>query len=259
MKKKRKIVYPLNREKRKQKLTAKQSMKEFIIQFFTNKFTLAIATGLIVGSVFGLISLNILKNEQGEANFTDGQVFSSNKETKTAEADEQLLSFEYPTFYVIQNGLFHKRENAEQIQAQLQGQNISSFIWERKDEFYVLHSIHQTASLAEEHKAKLDNLQVDAYVKQWDMLVTNKKVSKEEEVWLEQFLTVWSETVGQVNNKKEIETKQWEKLLQTDYQSDLIASLQEKILERQAKLEQEERVYVDLLAILFHVEQALGE
>src|SRR5699024_3335052 len=218
MKKKRKIVYPSMRETRKQKLTDKQSVKEYIMQFFTNKFTLSIATGLIVGSIFGFISLNILKDEQGVASFKEGQAFHSNKATEEAAGEKHPLSLEFPTFYVIQNGLFHERENAEEIQDQLREKNISSFIWERKDEYYVLHSIYHTASLAEKHKMKLDTLQVDAYLKQWDMLLKNKSVTKEEEVWLEQFLTVWSASVEQVNNEKKLDSRQWETLLQADYQ-----------------------------------------
>lgn len=259
MKKKRKTIYPSIRDKRQRKLKETQSIKQSIILFLTNKVTLSITTGLLVGSVFGLISLNILKDEQGDISFSDEEAVNTQLTAKATADDKQTLSFEDPSFYVIQNGLFHERENAENTQIQLQGKNIPSFIWEREGQFYVLHSIYKTRTLAEQGKGNLESTDVDAYVKEWDMLVTDKNVSKEEQEWLEQFLTIWSETVGQVNDKKEIEVKQWQPLLQTDYQSDLITSVQNEILEMQGNLERKEQTYVSLLAILYHVEQALGE
>lgn len=107
----RKYNYSINKKARKKGISthpSKDSFKQKVI----NKHTLAILSGLIVGSLFGFIALKLLKDNGQSAATNDAHSIELTT-TSVASNYSMILSLDIPDMYIIQLGLYQDVKNAE--------------------------------------------------------------------------------------------------------------------------------------------------
>ncbi|WP_173916006.1 hypothetical protein [Halobacillus sp. Marseille-Q1614] len=130
--------------------------------------TLSIVTALVVSLVLGFILLKIFVAA------TDGGTLSqplTPEGTATAAGQAGQVTLEIPGLQtiVIQSGVFSSAEKAEEWQSNLQDQSISSIIWKKDDQYFLLSGSEDLSSdmkgLAEDYSAK----NIPTYTKEWEV------------------------------------------------------------------------------------------
>src|SRR5690625_1250445 len=74
------------------------------------KIVFAISSSLIIGLVFGLITLKMLKQEDPE----QANILNSSASKQEEQSEENITQFDSIGVYVIQGGVFSEKENASQ-------------------------------------------------------------------------------------------------------------------------------------------------
>lgn len=233
-------------------------IKRVLVRIILNKMVLAVFAGLVVGSFFGLTSLHLLTDTDDTHVFQE-QPFSKNQTTQTSSADT-LTSFtlDIPSVYVIQVGLFHERENAELRKRQLERGKIVTFIWQRGEEFFLLHSLHSDETKAKQVNEQLSDESVDAFVKKWDMPEVNKQITSDEQQFVEQFIRLWEQSLQKVELGEAISIEKWKDLHERENDSTLISTFQLKLEDIMPNLQNEKVNSIALLQLLFLLEKNLS-
>lgn len=260
MKKRPKKVYQSIRGRQKGRDFSEpfDRLKRLIDRILLNKIVLAVAAGLIVGSLFGLTSLHVLTNNSDAHVFQEETETAQETHTPSSEPMTEIV-FDISDLYVIQVGLFHERENADLRKRQLERGNIPTFIWEREGEFFLLHSIHTSESSAKKINEELQEKSLEAFVKKWDMPQLDKKVTPDELTFIEKYILMWEESVKQLEAGSSIQLAKWEALQQEETDSPLISTIQIKLADSLPNLQDENLRHLAPLQLLFLLEKILTE
>lgn len=229
-------------------------VKRFAGRLMINKLMLAIVSGVIVGTIFGLTALHMLNNDEGQHAFHEAHSNHSQVSTTSSDGMNEI-DLDMPNIYVIQIGLFHERENAEVSKGQLERRNIKSFIWERKDEYFLLHSAYRSEAKAKAKHEQLQEDQLETFVKTWDMLSIEIQVTQDEQAWLQEYVSLWDESFEQFEAKESIAVADWEALLEKDYESEIITEIQRKVIDIVPNLQTSDQAESTLLSMLMQFER----
>lgn len=261
MKKRPKNLYKSiqGRKHDRTKLLSLNKIKRMLEKIILNKIVLAVVAGLIVGSIFGLTSLHLL-TDNSDAHVFQEQPSSKEQPTQTSSTDTLTnITFNIPSVYVIQVGLFHERENAELRKRQLQRGKVTTFIWRRSEQFFLLHSLHSDESKAKQINEKLHDDSVEAFVKKWDMPKTTKRVTSGEQQFIEQFARLWEQSLHEIEADGSIPIEKWQELQRRENDSSLISAIQLKLENVLSNLEDKHFSDIDLLQLLFLIEESVTE
>lgn len=248
----KKRKHPMQSESRTEKI------KQFISQLFLNKFITAIGAGLIVGTVFGFTALHFLTNDISEQVMHEEQANGQRVNSTTSTADERApLSITFPTVYVIQVGLFHERENARLKQDQLKRRNINTFIWQRNDEYFLLHGIFSTQLKAQEANGTLQDDAIQSFVKEWVISEANKHVTDVEANFIEQYVQLWKKSFEQFELAGQVSVQTWKPLQEEAVESEMITEIQLQLNSLLSDLQEENSDDVTLLQMLQLLEKMI--
>lgn len=230
--------------------------RQIFRNLLTNKLIIAIVSGVFVGTMFGLTVLYMLNTDQAETAIDERGASPAASSSLSSEA-MVALDLDMPSIYVLQVGVFHERENAELTKRQLERRKIDTFIWERDEQYFLLESVHDKEAAAKSHYERLQEKQIDTFVKKWDISLRNQRVTENERIWLEQFISLWNQSLEQSTNDQAIALSQWEKLIEEELDSTPISDLQIKVKDHLPKLENKEASSLTLLKILQEIEKII--
>lgn len=234
-------------------------IKRVLERIVLNKIVLAVVAGLIVGGLFGLTSLHLL-TDNSDAHVFQEQPSSKEQPTQTSSTDTLTnITFDIPSVYVIQVGLFHERENAQLRKRQLQRGKVETFIWQRSEDFFLLHSLHSDESKAKQINEKLHDNSVEAFVKKWNMPELNKRVTPDEQQFIEQFARLWEQSLHEVETDGPIPIDKWQDLQQREIDSTFISAIQLKLGNVLPDLDDKNVSRIALLKLLFLIEENTAE
>lgn len=241
----------------KQKLTNRNVKRNFFFDRLSiianNRLIIAISGGVLVGIIFGLITLQLLSEkpsvdvaeQQEKVNATEGP-----KQENGITLSETLLD----DFYVIQIGLFSDRANAEAQKEQLITKNIDSFIWERDGKYFLLHGIFSKENKAKEKAKKLEKNNIELFVKDWNLKLQDIHVTEEEKEWLEELFTLFSDSI---QKERLADTSRWKILFNERANSERIEQVQQTLQSITESNEQATGEMNQLLTMMYAVERYL--
>src|SRR5699024_336024 len=116
--------------KRWSKMHALQKRLGRLISSRTKAILLSVAASLLIGILFGMISLQMAEKDSSRAETKNTSVDIANGTEKNAT----LKSFEPFTFYVIQAGVFTDSNNAQKWANLYDESGYPTIEWEREEE-----------------------------------------------------------------------------------------------------------------------------
>lgn len=235
-----------------------EKIYQLINKYIWNKLVLAIAAGLIVGSVFGLTILHYVTNDGAKATMSEEQTIGQAVNSSPQVSDEhERLEVTVPDFYVIQIGLFHERENASMKKRQLQRRNIETFIWQRQDEYFLLHGPFSTQSKAQTANERLQAESVQSFVKEWQIIEPDIEVTTKEADYLDQYVQLWIQSLEQFEAEGHIPLEAWQLLMEKGNDSQLITDLQLSFRQLLADAKEEQLAFGILLQSIYEFEKVV--
>lgn len=257
--KNKKYALEILRKKRKVNRSYNFSIKIYLKKVLMNRFILSITSGLIVGVVFGLLSLHILLNETAETAGNNGQAtdISANLDNDEKESD-LTATVELPDIYVVQVGLFQNNENALENKRTLSASQVPAVIWERDQQFYMFAAVHSKQALAKEVIDKLSDKDIESFVKQWKIKTDSQSLNNEERGWIKQFVTLWIDTLHKLESEQNFPIDKWQQLAdKSPKNSEKLSRLQSIINETLKDVKEDSNNYITLLHVLYEFEKTM--
>ena len=217
-----------------------------------NKIVFAICSSLLIGLTFGFIILNMLKQEDPEqASILNAT--TANKQEKQINGDTS--PFEAVEFFVVQSGVFSEQQNALNWAESFKKKQVPVVVWEREGNYYLFAGVFQSEASAKSFADQMDELGLDAYVKQWNTKEGQLALNKADHAVIQSFLKTWKESLQSVEKDGSLAQEGWDHLLnmQVKELDDFISTVT-KELEQQGN-ERENR-YI-LLKLMTEFEQLL--
>jgi len=213
----RKRPVQFHKQKKLEKLGSGKKNK--LPQHFKNKSQLkkimfAIGSSIFIGIIFGLVTLKMLEQEDPEqTSVLHSTTNDEEKDVQNEQTDKQARTMESFSFYIIQGGVFSDKENANKWGENFQQLDFSAITWAREDDFYVISGVHETKEAAMEAADEMDELGLEAYVKEWKISEGELQLSESEYEWIHSFLEIWNTSLQRVDSEDSISTEAWEELL----------------------------------------------
>lgn len=183
---------------------------------FLKPIVLAITSAVIIGSLLGFLMLRIFVDVEADkagqaSNNLPAQAVNGNSETSLGTTS---ISLEPLKAHVLQAGIFSEAANAEEWAENYASKGISTMIWQRDNQYFLLAGIATTQDqakvLAEEMKQEQS---VDIFVKEWSTIAGETEVSTLEQEWIVKFQQVWLESITSLTDQGSVTTESWSNLL----------------------------------------------
>lgn len=225
-------------ERKKNNIIANKTITYNIFKtILFNRFFFAIASGITIGIIFGLISLHFLTES--------GQSLSSSSDhlsVSTPASNESINSVKKESItiqglYVIQLGLFQEEKNASMSQQNFKKQQIETVVWARNNEHFVFHSIYLTEQKAKEKVLQLAEKDIDSFVKPWSVTIDFTNINDEEYEPIKAFVSLWEKSIEQIDSGYEIQLNDWHSWLENVPDSPFIEHI-ETLFEQKSSLDQ---------------------
>lgn len=226
-KRKRKVIHP-KIVQRGNKRSLLDKSKQRLLSAIFNKITIPLFAGLIIGIIFGLSALHIVKQKGTSEPFTEAPATYSQKTEPASSEDTIPLQIELPPLYVVQIGVFNEYENAEASRRELASDDVASYVWERDSAYYVLHDVYRTEEAALTKQEDLEEKAIPSMVKSWEIMSDNLNIMAGEEKWFDQYITLWQQSFNRLEEGEAPPVEKWEILLNENTDSQRITAIQEK-------------------------------
>lgn len=192
-------------------------VKSIVKKIFAHRIFISITSGVFVGLIFGFIILFMFNNEEYEhistATNKNNELVDHAGKSDHKVNKEQL----YFSFKVVQVGLFNNEANALRVKQQLEEKRVSSFVWKRQDEYYLFTNLYSEDSSMDKHdETILDELQIDYFLKQWDLALATDNLSSKDEKWLQEIVFLIEETILKETAHTLSTKEKWEYFLQNN-------------------------------------------
>ncbi|WP_042223329.1 hypothetical protein [Oceanobacillus manasiensis] len=175
---------------------------------------ITIASALGVGTLLGVILLQMFSSIDPELPTNSNAAVPAEVETADEENKNAEIAFESMSAFVLQAGVFSGRENAAEWAETYKESGVSTVLWEKDNQFYLLAGIAQDKEGAIELRDEITKDGLEFYVKQWSTEAGKLKVSEENKGWLEQLQTNWLEARNELTNERPLDKEVWENLNQ---------------------------------------------
>src|SRR5699024_4530407 len=135
------------------------------------QLTIAISLAVIIGTIFGFIMLKIFGTiDNGMISQGNNPIVSvENSSEKEENAKKDVMKTELPGIqaYILQGGVFSRKENAKKFEEDYQGNGVMTMIWKRDNKFFLIIGLYH--SLKEEIKLAINKEynNIDVFVKEW--------------------------------------------------------------------------------------------
>lgn len=218
---------------------------------------IAIVSAIVIGVGMGFIMLNMFAGIDEDANPGNGSVSSAFTDEANDRAPDKSTASENVTLdsiqaFVTQGGVYTSENNARDEAKTYQDAGFATMIWEREGNFFLLAGIADSEELAKNVATKLDENQLEAYVKRWSTIETEKQLDEMEQKWLQAFTEFWQESLKKASNKEAISVSAWNGLLdaypeQASNLSNFLENL--KQISKQIEASDEQKAQIILLEL----------
>lgn len=159
----------------------------------------SIIMSLIIGSIFGVISLQMADKDSGMAvESTKQTVDVSNQEEETNIATHSPESI---SFYVVQAGVFSEEANAKKRIELFEEAGYSNVIWKKEQEIYLLTGISASKDSIKKLANEMQEEDFDVFVKEWEVKTAEQDMEKQAATYLESFLSAWNQSLEDKNKQ----------------------------------------------------------
>lgn len=177
-------------------------------------FIFAIISAIVIGSLFGIVMLHLLKGiDHNPSDAMSNGLENNEAETNEKESENKGFTheLEFLKAFVIQAGVFSERTNAENF-ASLH-EEVPTVIWERENQYFLFIGIARTKEQGEELKAEYDDSDLELYVKEWS--IEKEHVVEDDEVkeWIYSFQSLWEKTLQSISEQDTFFVKDWQRLI----------------------------------------------
>lgn len=210
-------------------------------EYFLKPVIIAIVSAIVIGSILGIIMLNLFVNlDNGPTNTITGNAPVTNNNTNTkekaAEKGKATVTLASMNAYVLQAGVFSEESNAKEFASTFENTGFTPFIWSQDGQYFVLTGITNTEEKAKQLAVNFSEQNKEVYVKNWTVEEVETDLTTSEHKWIETFHETWTDSLTAISEQNSIPVKKWNSLLQ-DYpqQSDKITPIVKGI---QADIEQ---------------------
>lgn len=198
------------------------------------KIIFAVCSSLFIGTIFGIIILQMSKQE--EPNDTTLLNISTNG-NQEQEEEKQIKQLDAIYLYVVQAGVFSEKENAEQWGTKYKNLRFPAFSWQRNNEYYVLTGIASTEQIASQYAKEMDSQGLDVYVKEWEISEVKQQVTEVDYQLLHSFVEQWRDALHTFENDGKSD-KEWSNVFkQTNELSDPFQQFHETVLQSVQELD----------------------
>lgn len=212
---------------------------------------ISIASAVVIGSLLGVIMLNMFKSIDDDNVSVSGNAVSEVKNDSDKDTGASVKLGEL-TAYVLQAGAFAEEANAIEWGKTYEQAGFQTETWQKDDQYFLLVDIAATKESAMELAAELEQQGFDIYIKEWTTSSSESSFAKEESDWLASFEKHWNTVLSAEDG---IEVEGWRALMDSHpLKADNFAPLIESV-DNLLKEETEERIA--LLTIWQAYEQAL--
>lgn len=182
---------------------------------------LTVFSALFIGSVLGFMMLNLLTNLSNGHNSYDQAVKSQttikNDQKQSDQEQRQLYTANSMSGYVVQVGVFSKKENAEEWIKNYEQAGFLTTLWKKENQYFLFAGIADTTDLANDFASKVKDHNFDAFVKEWQTKEFEIKLTESEYKWLTSFQNLWEEALYSVSREEGIKVESWEKLIERPF------------------------------------------
>ncbi len=210
----------------------------------TKGLILTICTAVLIGFLFGMLSLQMTKQEAlpGEA-----KVYNS---TQTKEEEQGVKTMKGMSFYVVQGGVFQDQNNAEKWAAAFTEKGFSAFKWQKDDQIYLLTSIATSFEDATNIAGQMQAQDLDVYVKEWEIEPYKVELPSSDYMWLEAMIQLWEKSLQLLEKEDTIPHDEWETLVkEKGLTTEAVLSLQQTIGQLlEAKTPLDEAALLEIIA-----------
>ncbi|MEI3614479.1 SPOR domain-containing protein [Pseudogracilibacillus sp. SO30301A] len=175
------------------------------------KIFFAIGSSLIIGIIFGFITLKMVKQEDPE---NKSILHSAAQETtENNDGNTSMATFDSLNTYVVQGGVFREKENADKSAQSFHALDFSAVSWERGSDYYLLAGIYASEENAKLSADEMTKENLDVYVKEWEIKGGQINVNEADKDWLARFLELWKSSLESLENNKGLSIEKWDQLL----------------------------------------------
>ena len=201
---------------------------------FVKKISIAIISALIIGTVSGILILNVIVNpEESVGNEYESIASTKGISTDPNKALESELKRDYnaPSLqaYTLQLGVFSDAINAEQFVSSLKQSDLPLVIWPKDNLQYVLVGLAPDKETIRDLAEEILGESIDWFIKEWSNEPFQLKLTSDEIAWLELFVEQWKNTL-QKNNPMDSIQENWQ-ILKDNYpeKSETLKPINEQI------------------------------
>lgn len=221
---------PLTGDYRKKKTVPFNKRNQLFNKFKPMMTTIVIA--LIIGLILGFIMLNIFGTfENGMTTSGDNPVVNLDTTSKDT-AVEKTNNTELPTIqaYILQGGVFSNVENAEELAEDYQTNDISTMIWERHGQYFLIVGLANTLDNANKLASDIDKKRLEVFVKEWETPVIEIQLTNDEGEWIQTFQQLLMDSIENLDVQENGSFDQWVQWLEdAPDQSDSLISFKKSI------------------------------
>lgn len=198
-------------------------------QFSTGKKRIAFASlsAIIIGSLMGLIMLNMFGTLHEEQEYETNQVSktntSKNAPVEGSSTDKQKHILPTITAFVLQGGVFSEQANLDEMTALFKQVGQETLTWKRDQVTYLFVGLAHDEKIANTLASKMNDKSLETYVKEWSTPETEVSLSSIDYKWLTNFQQLWNQALPSVQNKT-IDGKQWKELYGNQVESEEMKS-----------------------------------
>lgn len=180
-------------------LSSSKAKKQTTFHMF-KPIIIAIISALIIGSIMGVVLLNIIVNFDNNWNGTPAVAMPIEGEEKgkddnqgnasTGDTSPYMLDSMFA--FVLQGGVFSSTANAEAESGKFVEQGYAPVIWEKDNQFYLLVTMGRSKEDLQSDINSLKEKGIEVYAKDWQTSEKEIVLTKEEYDWIVSFQEQWN-------------------------------------------------------------------
>lgn len=197
-------------------------------------FVMPIISAVIIGSLLGLVMLNLFANlEDNQVDTVNNSVpvttnhSNDDKNTATDKPQDSETSFtlEKLNGYILQAGVFSEKENAMTWSESYTKAGFPITIWERGGQYFLFAGLTKTKEQADLFANEIATHGLDIFIKEWGTVEKDIEVTKEEQMWIQSFYELWETTLLAMDEQKVFPKEAWDELANKPLSSETLLPL----------------------------------
>lgn len=219
------------------------SIKPFVLSSIS-----AILIGVLLGFIVLRMSTSATEPAVDQGSTAPQMEVAANEpnesEDETAQTHGDLIDLPAIEAYVLQAGVYAEKENAEEMATKLENSGHSPVVWEEDQQFFVFSNVFSTEEHAKNSVATMEDENIEVYAKLWRVEQQSAEITEDEATFLEEFVTIWTETVEKQTIGEFDSLAVWVELTTEmpsgDATQALVAYLEESIVEAESAIDIEQ-------------------